>query len=284
MKNLKFLFILLLIFTVACGNKETTSSIETSDELIDGEKATITGRVLSYQEGNLFFTLVDGLDPFEDNYTIFIDGDEPITLNDYVRVSGIWLDEVDALETHSLEVLTEKEKSEYLQQRFAYLEIEIKDYPNNISHTCETPKFTLQLTNKGSEEITHQDLYDDDYPYAIFYFINNNHSRANAALDNYETVFVSPGNANMNYISNQGITHFNNLKSNQNAEAEYWGGGLITKSEFGTGGSPNIFGNYNQGKNKISFAWAIKNNFDPIFLFESEPVEINLVTEECILR
>ncbi len=283
MKKIKLFSLFFILFLIAgCfGNDKEENDLMELDNIKDGDRVTITGRVSSYTEGNLFFTLVDGTNPYEDSYTIFIDGDEPIVDGDYVRVSGIWLEDNNALDTEDFKVLSEEEKRAYFKQRFVYLETEIKDYPDNITHTCETPKFTLKINNEGKEKISHQQLHDENFEYAFYYFIKDEPHRMNADFEDYEKVFEEISDNHVGHSGNRGFVKFSDIAPNNSREVEYWAGGRIVPGEMGTAGMPNIFEHYSVGKIEISFGWALKNNFDPIFLFESEPVEINLLSTTC---
>ncbi len=273
--------ILLFIITGCFGNdEEKIDDVRDPDEISDGENITLTGRVGSYMDGNLFFTLIDG----DQHYTIFIDGDEEIIMGEYVRVSGLWNEAIDGLEKETLDVLTETEKIDYFKERFIYITIDINNFPNNINHTCVTPKFDLTFTNHSQESLSHQDLHDDDFPYAVYYFINEQHSVAHGTIDDYQEIYEQTNDAEIGLLSNQGFIRFSDIQFNNSEEVEYWAGGKITRSEFGTAGSPNILGNYNAGEHEISFAWALRNNYDPIFLFISDPVKVNLLSAECELR
>ncbi len=283
MKKIKFILTLLVIsLMIGCfGNNEEENELMDLDNVQDGDRVTITGRVFSYYEGGLSFTLVDGTNPYEDVYTIFIDGDEPVVVGEYVRVSGIWLEENDALDTEDFKVLSEEEKRDYFKQRFVYLETEIKDSPDNINHTCETPKFTLEISNEGQEKISHQQLHEEDFEYAYYYIIKGNHHRASAEFEDYDEVFRDAKNDHVGHSGNRGFVKFSDIAPNTSREVEYWAGGRIVPSEMGTAGMPNIFEHYSVGEIEISFGWALKNNFDPIFLHISDPVTVNLISNQC---
>ncbi len=284
MKKLSYLTIfLLLTLVVACGNDETT--IKHPSEASDGDKVKITGQIIS-DTGTASYTIKDGLHAPDDHYTIFEKGDESIDVGEYVQVKGVWIAKLDAVETNDFKVLSEDEKQTYFQERFAYLNIAITDYPEEVSHGCATPKFELEFHNKGEETITHEKLHDDEYPYTLYYFIDDEPHRAFRMLDDYDNTFAIPTSPNLDTVHNLALHHFDDLKPNDKTEIAYWGGGHVTdESTAGIAGIPNIIQtNGEQGENEISFAWAIKNNFDPIFLFQTDPVTVDLITEECIMR
>ena len=273
------------------GESVEYTEVTSRDDLTDNANLIITGRVDQYREGGFSFTIVDGLDITEDTYRIFIEGDEPVVVGEYVQVRGVWLEEQNALDSVDFKVLTEEEKRAYFKERFAYLEIEVADYTENIDHTCVTPKFTFNIENKGKEIVTHQDLYDEEYPYAFYFFIDDDYINedwnfANGMLEDiedYGEVFVGNESHGLDHMYSRGFLHFDELNPNQSMEIEYWAGGHISRSDFGVAGTPNIYGNSEVGDIEISFGWGIKNNYEPIFLYLSEPVTVNLASSECKL-
>ncbi len=273
------------MIVIACGsnnNDKDEYNVKDPSELEEGENTTLTGMVSWYFDGDLFFTLTDN----ETDYKIFISGDEDITMGEYVQVVGEWDKINDALVANNIKKLSENEKIEYLRTRFPILEIEILEYPKNIAHTCETPKFKFKLTNTGINTVSHKDLHTYDYDYGFYYFINEDWSRANADREDYTEVESNIKKDELSligFLSNQGFMYFEDIKPGESREVEYWAGGQVTKNEFGTAGSPNIFGNYEVGEHDFSFAWADKNNYDPIFFFKSDSVKIKLNSDECDL-
>ena len=240
----------------------------------------MTGRVWDYMDGSLFFTLEDN----NEHYTIFISPDENITTGEYVLAEGIWDKINNALDAQTVKKLSGEEKMTYLRSRHPVLEIEILDYPKTVAHTCVTPKFKLKLTNTGAETVTSKDIHTEGYEYAFFYFLDEHWNRANGDRENYSEVAESIEEDELRLIgllSNQGFTYFENIEPGESREVEYWAGGHISRSEFGTAGLPNILGNRQKGETNISFAWALKNNYDPIFLFNSDSVKVDLLNNQC---
>ncbi len=241
---------------------------------------TLTGRVWSYMDGSLSFTLEDN----NEHYTIFISPDENITTGEYVLAKGIWDKTNNALDSQTVKKLSEEEKMTYLRSRNPVLEIEILDYSKTVAHTCATPKFKLKLTNTGIETVTYKDIHIYEYEYAFFYFLDEHWSRANADRENYSELAEEIKEDELRIIglfSNQGFTYFEDIKPGESREVEYWAGGHISRTEFGTAGSPNILGNQQRGGIEVSFGWALKNNYDPIFLFKSDSVKVNLLNNQC---
>ena len=318
---LVFLLILLLIFTKGFGLFKSDSSsisskigkynLEEMDDLSitgtfsEGNTIKTFGRVTDY-EGSDIFTLVAEdrsffvylYDPKDTSKKISIDD---ISNSDYVAVEGVWddlwyglvADKVVKLDTDMVEI--------YLASKIPMLEIEILNHTENITHTCFTPVFNLRLTNTGQIPISHRYMHTTEYGsggYRIYYFIDDNHSMANANREDYDDVKVTLEDPKeIGLLSNQGFTYFDDILPGQSVDTEYWAGGLVTESLYrdmfnddgthkraGVGGSPNVFGNYDIGGYEFSFAWARMNNFDDVeFLNRSNTVKVNLMDTECSL-
>ncbi len=285
MKNFKLFLILLPIFAfvlLSCGlfEKEETASVKDPSQLEEGEKVTLVGRVTFYMEGDFYFHLED----MGQEYTIFISRDDRVNMGDYVEVKGVWEKEINGLSSESIKKLSEDEKRAYFESRYPFLEIKVLEYPKSVSHTCYTPKFKLEVTNSGKETISHKDLHTEAYDFGFYYFLNDSWTRANANRENYTEVKEQVNEeekALIGLLSEQGFLYFEDIKPGQTREIEYWAGGQITKTELGTAGSPNIFGNQSVGEVDVSFGWARHNNYDPIFLYKTEPNKINLLSDRC---
>lgn len=280
MKNFKPFLILLPLFAfifLACGlfEKKEDVSVKDPEQLEQGEKITLVGRISFYMDGDYYFNLQDG----EQDYTVFISTDQSLNIGDYVEVKGIWEKEINGLSSESIRILSEDEKIAYFESRFPFLKIEILESPKTIAHTCATPKFKFKLTNTGTDTVTYKDLHKEEYNYAFYYFVNENFSRANADREDY----LETEKEQSILVSNQGFIHFEDIAPGQSREVEYWAGGIVNKHEGGTAGSSNIFGNYPVGEHEFFFAWADKNNYDPIFLYKTEPVKVTLLTDKCDL-
>ncbi len=281
-KIISLLLITLAFTTMGCDLFKTDDEIKDPENLEQGEKTSLTGRIHYYYEGDRFFTL----EHKGEEYTIFIDNNEKIVIGEYIRAEGTWEKEANGLAAEKIHFLSENEKADYFKKTHSYLEIKILEYPKQINHTCETPKFKLEITNAGNETITHKDLHTYDYEYALYYFINDMWVRANADRENYVEVkenITDDEKELIGLLSNQGIFFFDDLKPGQKTEVAYWAGGEVSKNELGTAGSPNIFGNQNIDTHEFSFAWGIKNNYDPIFLFKSEKIDITMLSDQCNL-
>ncbi len=264
------------------GLESQESEIVNPDDLGDGQRTVITGRVNFYYDGDLFFTLRDG----DQYYTIFLPESTYVSTGDYVKAEGVWEEVSNGLAADSVRTLNDEELASYMRSRHPYVEIEIVDYTANVGHTCDTPKFTLLLTNRGNETITHRDIHDYDYSYGFYYFIDDNWSKANADRDDYGDVMGQVGTDEAQLIgllSNQGFMYFEDLEPGESTQVEYWAGGAVVRTEGGTAGSPNIFGNYPSGEYNVSFAWVDKNNYDPIVLSRSESVTVSLSSDKCDL-
>ncbi len=283
----KIIFVSLPIFAfilLGCGlfngEENDYDAVKDPSEIEEGENITLTGRVWYYFDGDLFFTLEDK----DEHYTIFISSNEDISIGEYLQAEGTWDKTNDALVAENIKKLSEEEKMTYLRSRHPVLEIEILEYPKIVAHTCATPKFKLKLTNTGTNTVTHEDIHTYEYDYAFYYFFDEDWHRANADREDYSQVAGQIQEDELSligFLSNQGFMHFEDIKPGGSREVEYWAGGEITKNELGTAGLPNILGNQQKGETNISFGWALKNNYDPIFLFKTDSVGVELLNENC---
>lgn len=287
MKKSKLLLLLPLfaLILLGCGlfngEEKNNDVVKDPSEIEEGKNITLTGRIWSYMDGNLSFTLEDK----DEHYTIFISPDENIITGEYVRAEGVWDKTNNALDAQNIKKLSEEEKMTYLRSRHPVLEIEILEYPKTVAHTCTTPKFKLKLTNTGNDTVTHEDIHTYEYDYAFYYFLGENSSRANSERENYSELAQEIKEDELSLIgflsNHQGFMHFENIDPGESREVEYWAGGKITKTEGGTAGLSNILGNQQRGEIDVSFGWALKNNYDPIFLFESDSVKVDLLNNQC---
>lgn len=216
--------------------------------------------------------------------------------DDYAIVEGTWDINMTAIVAKNI-VRIEKEKAlELINAQRPLLEIEIVEYPENITHTCETLKFKLKLTNTGQIPVSHADLYNRDYDYALYFFIDGVHRIANSDREDYEQLKEELDDlTQIGLLSNEGFIYFDEIKPGKSTTVEYWGGGKITQSLYsdlfnddgtnrraGISGEHNIFSRKDKGDHELYFSWGKKNNWEnPEFLTDSNKVSINLIDNEC---
>jgi hypothetical protein len=315
--------ILLLIFTRGFGllksdsstlspeiggyNLEETDSLSSVWDLEDEDSLVVFGKVSGLGDGVYFY-----LHDIEDNSEVTVyfnrindekelEKIEDMSNGDYVIVEGIWDSSLFSISADRVVKMDEDEVLAFLSSKVPMLEIEILDYTENITHTCQTPVFTIRLTNTGQIPISHRYMHTTEYAtggYRIYYFIEDNHSMANANREDYDSTKANIDDPReIGILSNQGFLYFDEIQPGQSVETEYWAGGQVTESLYsdmfnddgthrraGVSGSPNIFGNYGIGEHEFSFAWARMNNYDDLeFVNRSNTVTVNLLDDNCSL-
>jgi hypothetical protein len=317
------LLLLLIIFTNGFGlfgsdsstlspkvggyNLEEMDSFSSLWDFNNEDPLVVFGKVSGLNDGVYFY-----LHDIEDNseVTVYfnrIDDERELEIirnmsdGDYVVVEGVWDAFLSSISADRIVKMEEDEVLAFLSSKVPMLEIEILDYTENITHTCETPIFTIRLTNIGQIPISHRYMHTTEYAtggYRIYYFINDNHSMANANREDYDSTKSNIDDPReIGILSNQGFLYFDDIQPGQSVETEYWAGGQVTESLYsdmfnddgthrraGVSGSPNIFGNYDVGEYEFSFAWTRMNNYDDLeFVNRSNTVTVNLLDDNCSL-
>jgi hypothetical protein len=288
-------------------NLEELDSFSSLWDLNNEDPLVVLGRISGMGDGVYFY-----LNDIEDNteVTVYfnrIDDEKELesiqnmSSGDYVIVEGMWDGFLIAISADKVVKMDEEQVLAFLSSKVPMLEIEILDHTENITHTCQTPIFTIRLTNIGQIPISHRYMHTTEYAtggYRIYYFIDDNHSMANANREDYDSTKASIDDPrDIGLLSRQGFLYFDDIQPGQSVETEYWAGGEVTESLYsdmfnddgshrraGIGGSPNIFGNYDVGEYEFSFAWARMNNYDDVeFVNRSNTVKVNLLDDSCSL-
>jgi hypothetical protein len=219
-----------------------------------------------------------------------------ISVGDYVVAEGKWDTDYTSLIAEKITKIEEDFAKDFLASKIPILDIEILEYPKRVSHSCETLKFKLRLTNTGEIAITHSDLYDRDYGYSIYHFIDDTYTIANSEREDYAQVKEDLDDyTEIGLLSNLGFLYFEDIQPGQSRAVEYWGGGRVTESLYpdmfnddgsnrraGISGEENIFGRKEVGEYSFSFAWTDNSSWDsPEFLSRSNVVNIKFLDNSC---
>lgn len=315
---LLLLFLLLLIFTRGFGlfksDTSTTSSEVGSYDLnemdsfsniwnFENEQSlTFVGIVSGLTDSFFFLKDPEGKDSQAIIYFVNPTDQEElldvgkVTNEDYVVVEGKWGINYTALMAEKITKIDADFVKNFFSSKIPMLDIEILEYPETVSHSCETLKFKLKITNTGKIAISHADLYNRDYGYGIYHFIGDTYTIANSDREDYTQVKEELDDyTEIGLLSNLGFLYFDEIQPGESIEVEYWGGGRVTESLYpdlfnddgsnrraGISGEENIFVRKDVGEYSFSFAWTDRSSWDnPEFLSRSNTVNINLLDNNC---
>lgn len=248
--------------------------------------------ILKDAEGKGHQTIVYFINPTTQEEVVDIEG---INNGDYVVVEGEWSINYSSVIAESITIISEDFVKDFIASKVPMLEIEILDYSEDMAHSCDTLKFKIKLTNSGRIPVSHADLYDVDYSYGFYYFIDDQHYLANSSREDYAQVFDElEDKKEIGLLSNLGFLYFDEIEPGESIETEYWGGGKVTASYYsdwfdddgsnrmaGISGEHNIFSRKGSGSHSFSFGWGKKSYDTPEFLSKSNVVSVNLIDDEC---
>lgn len=272
-------------------NLDELDKIEDSSNWTDGKTIKLFGRVQSVEMITLFYIYADGssmvvYNQNEETYEAKIPLDGVVN-DDYVVLEGVWSTSKMGIDLQKITKVEKNKAETYLQSKVPMMEIEIIDYPESVNHVCEDLMFKLKLTNTGNVTITKDELFDYEYNYALYYFVDEDFRKS------YDF------DEDRGEIANLGLKDFEKLDPGESIEIDFGGGGKVVATYYsdlfeddgsnrlaGGSGEHNMFSGKATGAHSVKFAWVqdrddFAPSIQPVFLFETLPVSINLQSQEC---
>jgi len=278
----KAILILFVIVALGIGGYFYLNEVDTEPRdptsFADGERVKLRGYVSEYFEGDEVFILTDR--PYK--YQVLFDKEINLEMNDYIEVNGVW-DMIDeTLESRNIKVLSSEEKHDYLKSRYKMIEFEINEYPSSVNSGCETLKFKIDLKNKSDETLEHYNLYDEDFGYQVFIFIDDDRVSAHPFLSEYDQVFNDDNSEPMRDLGYFGFPKFSSIDPDVKKEVDFWAGGKMIEFEnLETFKIYNAFSNYEPREYDFSIGWFKVKEHNFLEIYRSQPVNINVVESDC---
>jgi len=277
-----------------------TDSISPKDfqtqELIDGDKYSSYGMIMTTLEDITYFSLKDA------NYSITInfsnmelDGKKlkdvdmsKFNVSDYVLVNGIYDQNTKALYATKVTKIEKEKITAYKRSKMPILEVKLVDAPTDVSHSCRNIVLSVKLTNIGDIPVSYEDIYSSDYHFRLAYSINNVISYTTTTIGDTEEI---------GYV---GVKHFSLLNPGDSTTVKIGLGGMVTSNvnkernaQVGISGEYNLL--YPSGReggklgaNEIKILWVslydedgILNKDNPMILGSTDTFSINLLSADC---